>query len=207
MPNTRSSFIEIRIVQLDFEFNVLDPMSPSPVTITSRRLEIPPLPEDDPTITLMSLIEGISVCENILVATVARIIPGREISSRILIADTRMGSARWMCASSLQASTSHKTICSLLLIYHSLCCFPKVDYTIVISLFWVTSGRTSLFVFMKCLDSLQAAYTRMGTRKEVPKKYTRLNGAQSSSNINTHWVVARWTQYIYPMSSQLLSRS
>ena len=91
--------MHIRTVAVD-EY-VFDTMSPSPSVLVSRRLAIPPLPEGDRPATL--LIEAVSVSERTLVATVARIIPGQEITSRILIADTDAGPARWMQTKALQA--------------------------------------------------------------------------------------------------------
>lgn len=68
-------------------------MSPIPLMLASRRLDVPPLPSDNHA---TALIEGLSVWENMLVATVAVIAPEQEITSRILLADTRAGPAKWM---------------------------------------------------------------------------------------------------------------
>ena len=73
--------------------NALDPMSPLPSMLVSRQLDIPPLPVDSDTTTL---IEGLSIWDTGLVATVAVIVPDQEITSRILIANMDAGPARWM---------------------------------------------------------------------------------------------------------------
>ena len=96
-----ASFVEIRTIAVDETTDVLEGMSPLPSVLVSRRLGIPRLMGDAPA-TL--LIEAVSVHERTLVVTVARIVPGQEITSHILIADTDFGSAKWMQARPLQAS-------------------------------------------------------------------------------------------------------
>jgi hypothetical protein len=93
LANPHPSFMQIRSISIDDTMNALDPISPLPSTIISRRLDIPPLPADT---SATVLIEGISVCGNGLVATVAIIVPDQEITSRIVIADVDIGPARWM---------------------------------------------------------------------------------------------------------------
>ena len=96
-----SSFLHVRTVGVDESIDVLETLSPSPSVLVSRRLAIPPVPGDRPG---TMLIEAVSVTERTLVATVAKIIPGQDISSRILIADTDTGPARWMQTRPLQVS-------------------------------------------------------------------------------------------------------
>ncbi|GJE88747.1 F-box protein [Phanerochaete sordida] len=86
-------FMQVRSVSIDDTMNALDPMSPLPSIVGSRRLDLPPQLVD-PRAT--ALIEGISVWENQLVATVALIVPDQEIKSHIMIANTDKGHARWM---------------------------------------------------------------------------------------------------------------
>ncbi|KIP08201.1 hypothetical protein PHLGIDRAFT_386921 [Phlebiopsis gigantea 11061_1 CR5-6] len=93
LNNGDKDFMQIRSVSIDATTDALDPMSPLPLMITSRRLDVPPLPSDDHA---TALIEGLSVWENGLVATVAVIAPDQEITSRVLLADTRAGAAGWM---------------------------------------------------------------------------------------------------------------
>lgn len=85
--------MQIRSVAIDPTMNALDPMSPLPSMIASRTLEIPPLPTHPHATTL---IEGLSVWDSRLVATVAIIVPEQEISSRILVANADAGPAAWM---------------------------------------------------------------------------------------------------------------
>lgn len=80
---------------IDPALNALDTISPSPPVVVSRRIDIPPLPVDA---RATALIEGISVWEDHLVATVAIIAPDQDITSRILVADTNAGPASWMAA-------------------------------------------------------------------------------------------------------------
>lgn len=86
-------FMQVRSVSIDETMNALDPMSPLPSIVVSRRLSLPPQPIDAHA---NALIEGISIWDNQLVATVALIVPDQEISSRIVIANPDAGLARWM---------------------------------------------------------------------------------------------------------------
>lgn len=85
--------MQIRSVLIDATTDALDQMSPLPSMVASRQLDIPLLPTDSHAATL---IEGLSVWDNGLVATVAVIVPDQEITSRILIAKVDAGPARWM---------------------------------------------------------------------------------------------------------------
>lgn len=85
--------MQVRSISIDETMNALDPMSPLPSMVVSRRLDLPPLPVD---VRATALIEGISVWDGHLVAIVALIIPDQEISSRIVVANTDAGCSRWM---------------------------------------------------------------------------------------------------------------
>lgn len=91
----------MRTVTVDEQIDVADPMSSTPTVLVSRQLAIPPLVGAE-LATL--LIETVSVYGCTLVAAVAKIIPGSDISSRILIAHTDTGPAAWMQQRPLQAS-------------------------------------------------------------------------------------------------------
>ncbi|EKM58375.1 uncharacterized protein PHACADRAFT_117258 [Phanerochaete carnosa HHB-10118-sp] len=86
-------FMQVRSISIDETMNALDPMSPLPSMVVSRRLDLPPLPVD---IRATALIEGMSVWDGQLAATVALIIPDQEISTRMLVANTDAGCSRWM---------------------------------------------------------------------------------------------------------------
>lgn len=101
MPNNCPSFVEIRTITVDETVDMLEGMTPPPSILVSRRLAIPPLAGDTPA---TMLIEAVSVHDHTLVVTIAKIVPGQEITSRILIADTESGPAQWMQVRSLQAS-------------------------------------------------------------------------------------------------------
>ena len=79
-------------------------MTPPPSVLVSRRLDIPPIP-GLPHAPL--LLEAVSVSDTTLMASVARIVTGEEIISRILIADTQAGPARWMQMQPLQVRASN----------------------------------------------------------------------------------------------------
>lgn len=85
--------MQLRSVSIDDTMNALDPMSPLPSMVASRRLDLPPLEVD---VRATALIEGISVWENQVVATVAIIVPDQDIASRIMVANADAGCARWM---------------------------------------------------------------------------------------------------------------
>lgn len=106
------SLIDIRTIAIDKTIDIYEALSHSPSVLMSRRLLIPPLAGDTFATTL---IENVSVSENTLVASVAKIVPGHALTSQILIADTDSGPAKWMQTRPLEVRDS---LASVLMFYH-----------------------------------------------------------------------------------------
>ncbi len=100
---TRSSYIEVRTIAVDESVDIREDMTPPPLVSVSRRLELPPVLDSAPASWLL---QAVSVNDTLLVATVARITASEEMTSRIMIADTRAGAARWMQTQALQVRRS-----------------------------------------------------------------------------------------------------